>query len=134
VHPFKINPARIVSCKALWGMSEPEVAALVAEEIESIADPERRRALIASLVRPERRQFGWQYGRERFECWVVAHAPNQPLQIVHSTPPPIASYPWCIVPCDDRLLGMDCCWFASLDDAFINGWWDGPLPEDYEIA
>ena len=111
-----------------------EIEKIVADQIDKIPDPSRRAAIIDSLVRPERQQFRWQYGEQQFDCWVVALAPNHKLRIVYSTPPPIDPYPWCVVTADVQMLGRDDCWFASIDDAFINGWWDGSIPEDYEIA
>ena len=114
--------------------TDHEIKALVADEIDRIPDPARRAALVASLVAPELQDFRWEYSDQRFDCWVVARAPDKRLQIVYSTPPPIRSYPWCTVSTDDHVLGMDCFWFLSLDDAFINGWWDGPISDGYEIS
>lgn len=31
-------------------------------------------------------------------------------------------------------LGLDSQWFDTLDDAFISGMWDGPLPPGYEVG
>ena len=114
--------------------TEPEMKNLVAKELAAIGDAERRRALEGCLVAPVRTEFRWSYGPQRFDCWEVARAVTKPVRIVYSTPPPISGYPWCSVSTEDQLLGMDSSWFASLDDAFINGWWDGPLPDGYEIA
>ena len=113
-------------------MTANEIDGLVAEELRSIADPDRRAALSSLLVEPQRHLRSWAYGPGKFECWTVARDDSRATVLIYSRG--AFADPWGFVACDSDDLGMDSQWFSTLDDAFIGGLWRGPLPPDYEVS
>jgi hypothetical protein len=84
--------------------------------------------LRAILVAPFSREL------KKKTYWVVAVDPASTTQLAYA-PEPYASYHWVVLNPDLDFAGHGDCWFASLDDAFVNsGLWRGPLPPDYEVA
>lgn len=105
---------------------------MVRKQIASIADPARREALVARLVPPTFHSRTWSYGPGHFQCWVVARDSTRGIVLVHATG--AFSDPWGCLDAHSDDLGMDSDWFASLDDAFIQSTWDGPLPPGYVVS
>ena len=113
-------------------MTAEAVEQLVRDELAAIRDDARRRALVDRLVPVSCHTRGWAFGQEAFRCWVVARDDERDLLLVYVDRE--TDDPWAYVDAGSKDLGNDGQWFASLDDAFIGGMWDGPLPPDYEVA
>lgn len=117
---------------------DPErVKTLVLVQLEQIDNPLLREALGAFLVEPILQFRKWDYSttEEVLPCWIVADFKNRDLGLAYS------EYGhgkrgdcWGVVVLSENRFGRDDSWFTRLEDAFINsGFWDGPLPDDYEI-
>ena len=110
-------------------MTPAEIERLVAAELERIPDPSRRSALQRALVQPTSHDRSSLHVDGTFTCWVVAR--DDRTELVYCRGP--FGDPWGCLDAGGPDLGLDSQWFAKLDDAFIFGMWDGPLPSDYEV-
>lgn len=110
---------------------------LVLAQLGQISDPALKEALSAFLVEPILQSRKWDYSvtEEMLPCWIVADFKNRDMGLAYSEYGHGARGDrWGIVLLSDNRFGRDDSWFLRLEDAFINsGFWDGPLPEDYEI-
>lgn len=108
--------------------------ALVARELEIIADPERRRALEAILVEPVMRERSWDYGAEdeRYRYWLVAESPGQGgIELAYCEEGFGPQFPWGFLFPDEDSLGMDSQWSWYLEEAFVRaGLWRGSRGRD----
>lgn len=96
--------------------------ALVAHELEIIADPGRRRALEAILVEPVIRERGWDYGEadERYRYWAVAESPEHGgIELAYCERGFGPEFPWGFLFADEDSLGMDAQWNWYLEEAFV---------------
>ncbi len=113
-----------------------KVSQLVASELESIDDEQRRSKLKSLLIEPAstlRRSYYDEDETKLYPCWKVAQSPDRPEIIIVYSKFGIADHWGVIGAKDSDNLGHDFDWFSYLDDAFIRAFWDGPLPDDYEI-
>jgi hypothetical protein len=113
-----------------------DVRRLVEEQLKSIIDSPRRAEIEGFLLAvPVKQMRGWDYGgAHEFPCWVITRAVRSTL---------LASCevgfgprnPWGMLFEDEsKSMGMDCGWYSSLEDAFIESpMSDGPRQEDYEV-
>ena len=88
------------------------------------------------LVEPVLHLRTWEYSAEpcQYPCWLVAKLAKGKVYIVFSEYGHGRTDHWGIVAPDDKSFGMDSSWFPTLEDAFINsGFWEGPIPGDYEV-
>ena len=113
-------------------MTPAQIEQLVVAELARIPDPSRRAALQKALVELTSHERSSQYGAGMFRCWVVAQDLVGRHVLVHCCDGPFAD-PWGCLDVGEADLGMDAQWFSKLDDAFIAGMWDGPLPPGYEV-
>jgi hypothetical protein len=110
-----------------------EIAALVAEQVALIEDPDRRDLLLRLLVEPRVETREWDYGApgERFPYWVVAESPGDGVLLVYCEQGFGPGMPWGWLFTDDPefgTLGMDAQWEWYLEAALIRsrlwrGWW-----------
>jgi len=120
-------------------MTSTEVSRLVEDELKRIADPQLIARIRELLVVPSPVERAWDYGveGEQFTCWtVLEHQPSN-TGIAFCSQGFGPSYPWGMVFLSgpDMNIGMDCQWYASLEDAMRNTMaWDGPNPPGYEIS
>ena len=112
-------------------MTSADISHLVREQITLITAEDRALALMDYLVEPELHIRTWNYGREEFQCWVVARADMGQWILIYAEEG--FSDSWGIVCETDSDLGMDSQWFTTLDDAFVAAFWTGPLPPGYEV-
>jgi len=113
-------------------MKQDKLRHLVASEVASIGDPHRRAALQAIVVSPTSHQRSSVYVDGSFTCWVVGYEREGSDVLVYCDEGPFGD-PWGCLDAKDGDLGQDAQWFVTLDDAFIFGMWDGPLPPGYEV-
>ncbi len=110
---------------------------LVEQEIQRIGDSTLLARIRELLALPYAAERQWDYGTpdEQFTCWtVVEHSPSNTgiAYCAHGFGP---SYPWGLVFLSGphMSIGMDACWYASLEDAMRNSQaWEGPNPDGYE--
>jgi hypothetical protein len=114
------------------------IAKMVEDELQRITDPRLLRRIQELLVPPYAVERNWDYGvkGQRFTCWtILEHAdsntgvaycsqgfgPNYALGLVFLSGPHMN-------------IGMDCQWFASLEDAVRESMaWGEPNPPGYEV-
>jgi hypothetical protein len=84
------------------------------------------------LIHPRRHLREWDYGSpgQQFECWLIAELPGGTHGIVYSDD---GHTGWGLVRLDYLWFGPDSYWFSEIEDAFVAGGWDGPLPDNYEV-
>lgn len=101
-----------------------EVIALVAEQIEMIADTRRRDALRSLLLSEPRREVrDWDYGASevRYPYWVVAESVERGIILVHCSQGFGPEFPWGFLftgapaNAERMTLGMDSqwCWYLG---------------------
>jgi hypothetical protein len=107
-----------------------DVAALVARELAAIEDAAVREGLGAWLTTPGPHVRAWEYGAEgeAYPCWTVAADPARDYGIVYSEHGHGPEFPWGLVTLSQLWYGMDCGWFAHLEDAFADSWLATDLP------
>jgi hypothetical protein len=122
------------------GRNEREISDLVGREIERIADRRVVEKMRPLLVAPYPVERLWDYGvpGQRFTCWTVLEHAESNTGIAFCSEGFGPSYPWGLVGLSgsgpDMSIGMDCSWFASLEDAFRDCLaWQEPNPEGYEV-
>lgn len=110
--------------------SAEDVAAHVARELTMIEDDDVREALRSRIILPERHLRNWDYGApgEQYPCWTVAADPRSDSAIVYSEHGFGPSHPWGLVFITNPWFGMDCGWFARLEDAFVDSFLSADLP------
>ena len=113
------------------------IKTLVLAELDQISNPVLKEALSAFLVEPVLQSRKWDYSvtGEMLPCWIVADFKKGNMGLAYSSRGHGERGDcWGIVLLSDNRFGRDDSWFLRLEDAFINsGFWDGPLPENYEI-
>lgn len=111
-----------------------EVMALVAEQVEMIADTRRRDALRSLLLPEPRREVrDWDYGASgvRYPYWVVAESVERGIILVHCSEGFGPEFPWGFLftgapaNAERMTLGMDSQWSWYLEEAFVRS---GPWP------
>ena len=117
-------------------LTTANVSAMVETELSRISCPQTA-ALIRSLLVPPRCELRpWDYGLPdaSYPCWIVAeHVPSKSA-IAYCEEGFGPKLPWGLLwSSGDRLnMGMDCGWFASLEDAAKDSFaWpeSGPAPD-----
>lgn len=110
--------------------SAEDVAAHVERELAMIEDDGVREALRLRIITPERHLRNWDYGApgEQYPCWTVAADPQSDSAIVYSEHGFGPSDPWGMVSIANPWFGMDCEWFAWLEDAFVGSFLSADLP------
>lgn len=112
-------------------MTPAEIEQFVAAELERISDRGRRAALEHVLVPPTSQERTCSYTGRSFRCWVVARNAASGCELVYCRG--TFGDPWGCLEAGGPDLGTDAQWFTKLEDAFLVGMWDGPLPPDYEV-
>jgi hypothetical protein len=114
-----------------------DVRELVTTEFNQIANPELKEQLARFLCEPFLQVRTWEYSKnkENLPCWIIAELGKHDLGLAYSEFGHGSSGDhWGIVKLSDSYFGRDDSWFLVLEDAFINsGFYDGPLPGNYEI-
>lgn len=107
-----------------------DVAALVARELSTIADPVVREALRLRITPPAEHVREWDYGApgEAYPCWTVVADARTDTAIVYSEHGFGPSDPWGLVFLSKPWCGMDSGWFRRLEDAFVNSFLASGLP------
>jgi len=102
-------------------MSSDIISKLVSSEVERLADPQRRTALKALLISPNKLSLSWEYecDGERFDCWSVGQSPGGDILLVFCGQGFGPEFPWGFVFHDSDSLGMDSQWHSGLEDAAI---------------
>jgi hypothetical protein len=110
--------------------SAEDVAAHVERELAMIEDAVVRETLRSRIITPERHLRNWDYGApgEQYPCWTVAADPESDSAIVYSEHGFGPSDPWGLVFITKPWFGMDCGWFARLEDAFVDSFFSADLP------
>jgi hypothetical protein len=114
------------------------ISKLVERELLQMADPVLVKRIRELLVLPYPVSREWDYGSpgQCFTCWTVLEHPFSNTGVAYCAEGFGPSYPWGLVfltgPRMD--IGMDCSWYASLEDAVRNSMaWTGENPESYEV-
>jgi hypothetical protein len=116
-----------------------DISNLVEKELRRISDERLVNRIRELMVSPYPVERAWDYEPrgQRFVCWtVLEHQPSK-TGIAYCSEGFGPSYPWGLVflSGDYMSIGMDCGWFASLEDAMRESMaWDGPNPEGYQTA
>lgn len=114
-----------------------DVKELVKEELNRISNLPLKVALTEFIIEPFLQMRKWDYSLtgELLPCWIVANLRQHDMGLAYSQfGHGNRGDHWGIVQRSDRLFQRDDSWFLRLEDAFINsGFWDGPIPDDYEI-
>lgn len=113
---------------------EKDIRRLVDAELAKVSDPARKNSLRGLLVAPKPLSLGWDYGRpgEKCECWLVGVSPSGKERIVYCVKGFGPADPWGLVGAHEDSSGMDCQWFARLEDAAIHAK-ILPPPSNYEV-
>lgn len=119
-------------------INKPEdVMELVKDELAQFTNLALKNALTAFLIKPLLQTRKWDYSStdEILPCWLVADFRQRDMGLAYSEfGHGRRGDHWGIVLLSEDRFGRDDSWFLRLEDAFINsGFWDGPLPENYEI-
>lgn len=111
---------------------QQQIAELVAAELTGFRFPGVRGWAQDRLITPELQLRNWDYGGtgEQFECWLVARWAGG-WGIAYCEQGHAGT--WGIVSLAELWFGPDSCWFARLEDAFIQSGWEGDLPAGYEV-
>jgi hypothetical protein len=114
-----------------------DVSDIVEREILRIADSRIAARIRALAVTPYPVERSWDYGElgERYTCWTVIEHPESNTGIAYCVDGFGPSNPWGLVFLSGHMnIGMDCAWYASLEDAFRESMaWDEPSPEGFEL-
>jgi hypothetical protein len=116
-----------------------DISGLIEQELQRVTDEGLAKSIRELLVTPYPVEREWDYepAGQRFVCWtVLEHQPSK-TGIAYCSEGFGPGYPWGLVSLsgDYMSIGMDCAWFASLEDAMRESMaWDGPNPEGYEVA
>ena len=105
-------------------MSPVELQKLLARELKSIPDPERRAAIESMLVPPYEERRSSMHFDGTWSCWVVARDDSADWVFVYCRSYFLGNW-GCLVGSESDL-GMDSQWFGSLDDAFYSFVWYRP--------
>ncbi len=96
---------------------------------------EMRTKIVEFFTPHEKLMLSWDYSEEIIEypCTLIAKFPDE-TAIVYSEDGFASPDNWGVISLTDKSFGRDDGWFISLEDAFIaSGYWDGELPENYEV-
>ena len=116
-----------------------DIESKVAEEVSRISEPALAARIRGLLVPVRCEPRGWDYGTEgqMFPCWIVAEYPSSNTAFGYCEYGFGPSFPWGLhsISGAHMTLGMDCGWYASLEDAFRTSWaWDVPNPPGHEVS
>jgi hypothetical protein len=119
-------------------MQASDVSRLVNAEIDRIRQSELIGVIRDHLVEPRMELREWDYGEheKQFECWIVCEDRQSKIAIAYCDQGFGPTYPWGLLFLEGEHLsmGMDCGWFASLEDAVReSGIWPGTNPPGYEV-
>jgi hypothetical protein len=115
-----------------------DISSRVEHELKQISDGKLVSRIRELLVTPNPVERAWDYGSrgEHFVCWtVLEHHPSN-TGIAYCLQGFGPAYPWGLVSLSGSHMniGMDCSWFASLEDAMRESLaWDGTNPRGYEV-
>ena len=92
----------------------------VAAELSQITDAQVLASIRALLVTPRLQHREWDYGAagEAYPCWIVLEHPASRTGIAYSEYGFGPQNPWGLVWLDNDGIGMDCCWYSTLEYAF----------------
>ncbi|MCC6917258.1 hypothetical protein [Nitrosomonas sp.] len=98
----------------------PEIAGVVAAELEHFSSPDIVNALRKFLVEPrlELRQWDWSRDHIELPTWVIAESSKYDYGIVYAERGFGPSAPWGLVFSSANNFGADYCWYTSLQSAF----------------
>lgn len=98
-----------------------DVEALLDHELTRITQPDLV-ARLKELIIPIRcEQVGWDYGdpRQTYPCWIVAYDPETNLAFAYCEHGFGPARPWGMFwKAASQSMGMDNCWYLSLEDVF----------------
>lgn len=96
---------------------------LIDDELNRIADPDRRRRLQSFLGAPVLRSLAWDYGflGERHDVWIVGRSAAGDILLAYSDLGFGPAFPWGWVVAAEDSEGMDAQWHSGLEDAAIGG-------------
>jgi len=114
------------------------IASLVERELGGIRDARLAQRIRDLLVPPYPVERAWDYGAsgERFTCWTVLEDQPSNTGIAFCSQGFGPKAPWGLVFLSGphMSIGMDCGWYASLEDAMKESMaWDGPDPAGPEV-
>jgi hypothetical protein len=117
-----------------------KIEVLVEQELAKIPDHHLVAAIRKLMVKPYPVERAWDYGSEdeNYICWTILEHPPSNTGIAYCESGFGPSNPWGLVSLSgedkDMRIGMDCNWFARLEDAMRESMaWDGPNPDGYEV-
>jgi hypothetical protein len=117
-------------------MNSRQISRLVTSEIGRIVQTDLVQVIQELLVEPREDPRDWDYGKpgERFSCWVVIEHPQTNTAIVYCEQGFGPTDPWGSLVGPHASMGMDACWFVSLEDAVRGSpFWHGKNPDGYEV-
>jgi hypothetical protein len=111
----------------------------VERELSAIHDRPLLDLVRKLLVVPYAVERDWDYGApgQKYVCWTVLEHPPSGTGIAYCEQGFGPEFPWGLVFLSepDTSMGMDCSWFASLEDAVRESQaWDGENPPAYEVS
>jgi hypothetical protein len=115
----------------------PDVDAILRAAINDISDSNVVAELSKYLVVPRLVMRDWDYAEDtKYPCSIVAIDSATQTAIAYCEFGFGPGTPWGILnePSQHNEMGMDCCWYSSLEDAFRQSMmWHGDNPPDYEV-
>lgn len=115
----------------------PDITEMLLAATDDISDPEVVVELNKYLVVPKLVMRDWDYADGvQYPCSIVAIDPNTQTAIAYCEFGFGPQSPWGILnePSENNGMGMDCCWYSRLEDAFRQSrMWYGENPPDYEV-
>ena len=115
-----------------------DIESHVRDELDRMAGPEEL-AVRSLLVVPRMEKRAWDYGaaHQTYPCWIVMEHPASNTGVAYCAEGFGPDSPWGLLFLRGPHLGMgmDCSWYASLEDAFRESKaCDLPLPPGYEVG
>jgi hypothetical protein len=119
-------------------MDSDAVASIVQQELDRISDPTLAARIRSLLVRPYAVDRAWDYGPEgqHYVCWTILEHPASNTGVAYCTEGFGPAHPWGLIflSGSHMSIGMDCAWYACLEDAFRESRaWDAANPDGYEV-
>jgi hypothetical protein len=102
--------------------AQADIERLVRAELDLVSDPRVRDQISRLLVGPRRESRPWDYGPGdiAYPCWIILEHPQSNTGIAYCDEGFGPRCPWGLLwlQGDHLSMGMDCSWYANLEDAF----------------